>query len=365
MTGDTVVVIGGGTSGSIVARTVASRTGRPVVLVEPGGRTDDDVPRFMDLLQGDALLPGEPVPQARALGGGSAVNGMILSGPVPGWLEGLVSTARPMDAGAVGRALLGTGGRLSTLWWNNGRWNPARSVLHAEEEGRIRIIRSAATSIRGSAGRALGVVTADGEIACGHLVLCAGALVTPRLLHAAGVAGPVGSGLQNHPTVSFTVPRPGPDRGTFDACVVRDLHVDGAVGLMIAFERLSATEPDSGLVTVSLMNPVSRGTVLPHVDFSFLSDPADRRGFGALMEAAREVLQQSGLVVTAESGVHGVSHPTSSCSLVTDTDGNVEGLGNVTVADASVLRSVPPETPAASVTIEARRIALALSGRLA
>ena len=360
-----VVIVGGGTSGSIVARTLASACAAPVVVVEPGPLTDDDRPRFMDGLADDVLWPGDPVPQARALGGGSAVNGMILSGQAPEWLEGLVRTARPGEAGSVGSALLGAGGRLATMWWNGGRWNPARALLHVVEEGRAVVRRSTVSRLRIVSGRAAAVVTDGGEIPCSHVVMCAGALRTPQILLASGAGDRVGLGLQNHPTVSFTVGRPGPDRGFFDACVVRDLSAGGGTGLMVAFERVSAAEDDAGLVTVSLMNPRSRGSVGGSVDFGLLSDPEDAARMDMLVARARGVLGEAGLRILAESGVHGVSHPSSSCSSSVDGNGRLLGHPNITVADASVLPSVPDVTPAASVTIEARRIALSLAKELA
>ena len=51
-----VVIVGGGTAGSVVAATLAGACDAPLVLVEPGPRTDDDVPRFMDVLAGDVLF---------------------------------------------------------------------------------------------------------------------------------------------------------------------------------------------------------------------------------------------------------------------------------------------------------------------
>jgi choline dehydrogenase-like flavoprotein len=181
-----VVVVGAGTAGSVVARTLASSCDSEIIVVEPGGQTDDDNPRFLDHLVDATLWPGLPVPQARALGGGSAVNGMILSGAEPGWLAGLTRHARPGEEGGVGRQLLGLGGRHSRMWWNNGRWNPARAMLHVEEEGRLRIVRSTVERLVMRDGRATGVMTADGGIECGHVVMCAGAVLSPRVLIASG-----------------------------------------------------------------------------------------------------------------------------------------------------------------------------------
>ena len=362
---DPVVIVGGGTSGCIVARTLASMTGAGLVLVEPGALTDDDHPRFMDGLTAATVTEVSGMPQARALGGGSAVNGMILSGAEPVWLSGLTSVARGEDAGSVGRSLLRAGGRLSRLWWNNGRWNPARAMLHVEEEERLTVIRAEAVSITIDAGRATAVECAGTTIPASHVVLCAGAVSTPMLLQSSGVHGAVGTGLQNHPTVSFTFDRADDDLGTFDAAVVMDIIEGDAIGLMVAFERESVWKQTRALVTVSLMNPGSRGSVRDgRVDFNLLGTERDARAMERLVARARDVLRGMGTERVEMSGVHPVSHATSSCAGAVDARGRVEGLENVTIADASVLPHVPHETPAASVTIEALRIARLLGEEL-
>lgn len=378
-----VVVVGAGTAGSVVARTLASSCDRDIVVIEPGGHTDDDNPRFLDQLSDATLWPGLPVPQARALGGGSAVNGMILSGEEPGWLSGLTRHARPGEEGSVGRQLIGLGGRHSRMWWNNGRWNPARAMLHVEEEGRLRIERSTVEHLVIRDGRATGVMTDDGEIECGHVVMCAGAVLSPRVLLASGLHGDVGKGLQNHPTVTFSVPRPDADPGRFDACVVMDMTEGPAEGLVVAYERMSGTDASSGMVTLSLLNPVSRGAVTAdEVDFALLHADSDAAALLALVRAFLRSAGRSGMeglrdsrgadatdILSMNDGtalewlrghVHAVSHATSSCAAAVLPGGLLAGTGNVTVADASVLPGVPHETPAASVTIMARRIAAAL-----
>ena len=356
-----VVIVGGGTAGSIVARTLASMTDLPLVVIEPGGLTDDDQPRFMDGLVGDAVVDVHGMPQARAMGGGSAVNGMVLSGGEPRWLEGLTSVPKPGDVGHVGARLISAGGRVSRLWWNNGRWNPARAMLHVEEEGRLRLVRADAVRIVHDGASATAVECVPGVIGASHVVMCAGAIATPRLLRASGITGEVGRGLQNHPTVSFTFERHAPVTGTFDAAAVLDIVDGDAIGLMVAFERESAAAHHRALVTVSLMNPESRGTVdIDHVDFALLSTERDRAAMGRLVERARRVMADMGVSDHVESGVHPVSHPASSCWRAVDHRGRLHGWTNITVADASVLAHVPHETPAASVTIEALRIAQAL-----
>jgi choline dehydrogenase-like flavoprotein len=378
-----VVVVGAGTAGSVVARTLASSCDRDIIVIEPGGRTDDDNPRFLDQVGDATLWPGLPVQQARALGGGSAVNGMILSGQEPEWLSGLTRHARPGEEGSVGRQLLALGGRRPRMWWNNGRWNPARAMLHVEEEGRLRIVQTTVERLAMRDGRATGVKTAGGDIECGHVVMCAGAVHSPRVLIASGLHGDVGKGLQNHPTVTFSVPRRDADLGRFDASVVLDMAEGPAKGLVVAYERMSSTDASTGMVTLSLLNPLSRGAVTADaVDFALLSEGGDA---GALLALVRVFLRSAGRsgmqglrdsrgadaeevlsMDDAAAGewlrahVHAVSHATSSCASATGPGGLLGGTENVTVADASVLPGVPHETPAASVTIEARRIAAVL-----
>jgi choline dehydrogenase-like flavoprotein len=59
-----------------------------------------------------------------------------------------------------------------------------------------------------------------------------------------------------------------------------------------------------------------------------------------------------------------VSHAASSCHEIVDSDGKVRGVGNLYIADASILSSVPPCSPAGPVVIEAARIARAIGETL-
>ena len=145
---DPVVVVGGGTAGCTVVAHLAAATDADIVLIEPGGRSpSDDVPGFFDVLAGADSWPVEDYGQPRVLGGGSAVNGLVLSGDPPPHVEGLTRMATPADMGPAAQALLAAGGRPLRLWWNGGRWNPGRAVAHLVDEGRIEHRRAAAERI--------------------------------------------------------------------------------------------------------------------------------------------------------------------------------------------------------------------------
>ena len=408
-----VVVIGGGTSGCTVAALLAATTTRDIVLIESGNVSmHDDEPRFMDVINEYNTPPfamvtlvegGTAVPyaQANVLGGGSAINGMILSGEPPESVLGLTRLARADEMGSVSRALVDAGGALSRLWWNGGRWNPGRAVQHLEEEGRISIVKQDAVLLMGDSGAVHEVHTENAVIAADHVVMCAGAIATPMLLLSSGMGAinpQIGVGLQDHPTVAFTMERVDGDLGVFDASV----HLKGATSsggrfIVLAYERVSREISSDALITVSLMSPTSRGAISMlngevSVSMNMLSTQADIDGMrGSVRELVRicnspSVQRTTRSIVVDDRGgalhalaklgdseldqwIRGhlsfVSHASSSCSSAIDTDGGLRGFANVTIADASGLPTVPSETPAASVTIEATRIGRSLGGKLA
>ena len=59
-----------------------------------------------------------------------------------------------------------------------------------------------------------------------------------------------------------------------------------------------------------------------------------------------------------------VSHATSSCRDIVEADGKVRGVGNLYIADSSILHSVPTCSPAGPVVIEAARIGRAIGETL-
>jgi choline dehydrogenase-like flavoprotein len=223
--------------------------------------------------------------------------------------------------------------------------------------------------------------------------MCAGALTTPALLlHSSlerAVAG-IGDGLQNHPTITFTLQLKKSVAQRFDATVVRESRsTSGAALLAIAYERTNANDAMTGLLSISLMDPESRGGVwrsntAMQNDFNMLATMRDRV---AMREAVRELISMatsssfsaiSHQVLVDSEGTSVevldamknaeldewiadhltvVSHAASSCHEIVDSDGKVRGIGNLYIADSSILHSVPPCSPAGPVVIEAMRIA--------
>lgn len=388
-----IVVVGAGTAGCTVVSYLASHTEYPIVAVEPGPMSRfDDVSRFMDVLTSDMIeTTSIGYVQARALGGGSAVNGMLLTGDEPEHLRGLTRMATDDDIGVVGQSLLLDGGRLSRLWWNGGRWNPGRAVAHLVEEGRVTIQPRNVTQLLHENGYISAVLCGEETISASAVVLCAGAIASPTILLQSGLGNinpKIGHGLQNHPTISASFVHE-PSDSDFDAAVIREWETNnGGLMMNVAYERMSSLESDKGLLSVSLMNPRSRGRVsadsIGHItpDFALLNDEFDvinmEQGLRDLVRLLRtgryssdvnsivlegtplgevESLTSSQMKQWLFDHVQGVSHASSSCSEAVDEKGRVLGLENAWVADASVLAKVPSCTPAAPVTMEALRIA--------
>jgi len=407
-----IVVIGGGTAGCTVVSTLAAMTTQPIVLIEPGSPSlHDDESAFFSVLA-DAALSREvqitlvdggsdqPYVQAQVLGGGSAINGLLLTGEEPSFLSGLTRVASEADCGQVGTALLAENGRFSRLWWNGGRWNPGRAVQHLVDEGRVTIISDSVTYLE-HAQRLVTIAHTTNEAIEGSLfVMCAGALATPALLlHSSlerAVTG-IGDGLQNHPTITFTLQLKQSVSQRFDATVVRESRSSsGAELLTIAYERTNADDAITGLLSISLMDPESRGgvwrsqTAMQH-DFNMLATIRDRV---AMREAVRELISTAmsasfsaishrvlvdsdGTLVEVLDAMKNaefdewiaehltvVSHATSSCHEIVDSDGKVRGVENLFIADSSILHSVPPCSPAGPVVIQAARIARAIGETL-
>ena len=388
-----IIVVGAGTAGCTVVSYLANNTKHPILVLEPGGYGDDDDSRFLNLSDGDLLVATlDGYVQARAMGGGSAVNGMLLTGDEPEHLRGLTRVANEEDIGTVGRELLGVGGRFCRLWWNGGRWNPGRALRHLIEEGRVTHLPRTVTKLLIDNGRVVGVDCGGEPLRAAAVVLCAGAINSPGVLLTSGVQKlnpAIGHGVQNHPTITAQFSVDATQHARFDAAVVREWSTTlGGLMLNVAYERVATNYDDFGSLSVSLMNPISRGHVglspdeMPTVDFSLLEEADDLANMGSGVRDLVHILSSGNFSNDAESvtveglplaelreyedaklstwvsqAVRGVSHAASSCAQAVDSSGRVLGLENCWIADASVLPSIPTVTPAAPVTMEALRIA--------
>jgi choline dehydrogenase-like flavoprotein len=407
-----VVVVGGGTSGATVVSCLATHCTRDIVLIEPGDASPhDDVTRFLSVLENDQLRrttpsslvkdgPVVPYFEGRAQGGGSAINGLLLTGAAPQMVAGLTRRAQLHEVGDISGALLQSGGELSQLWWNRGRWNPGRILGYLDRSDRISLEKDDVVALDIDGDTVVGVRTANSYVEADHVVLCAGAIQTPLILLRSGLGKKneaIGEGLQNHPTVSFVLGRRSDDVGIFDAAVVKSFTIGHRDAMMIAYERLNGQSTEEAMLSVAVMNPSSRGRVSlldnwPDVQFNMLADSDDT---AAMREAVRHMartvqeahfeavvthvmidshgtpvstlleMDDSELDQWIRQNLSAVSHATSSCSSAVDVHtGALLGIQNITIADSSILPAVPACTPAAPVTIEARRIAELLGEQL-
>jgi choline dehydrogenase-like flavoprotein len=391
---------------------LAGRTEHEIVVVESGMPTGlDNESRFMNVLADPSLQslydaqlvsngPIVPYVQAHCLGGGSALNGMLLTSEVPDVAHGLTSYPDEKDVGEVGRALLNAGGEKSQLWWNHGRWNPARALMHLADEERIRIVSDRVEEVIRSDSGITGVRMMSETIESDVVVMCAGAIATPTILFNSGFStanSQIGKGLQDHPAITFAIQLRQQSDAFFDAGVVRRGTTSaGEHYVIVAYERASWSESELGLVSVIMLTPHSRGWISDvedecRIQMNMLDDERDVLSIREAVLALLHTVSQESFSAIAHDiyaddegtsvddlrsfatsdldtwirmNLRPVSHVASSCSQAVDSNGALESVNGVFIADASVLARVPPSTPAGPVTIEARRIAHILEGVL-
>lgn len=324
--------------------------------------------------------------------------------------------AGAVDAGALAEADKNAGGSSGVgLLPRNAigaqRWSVARAYGGLLERVEIRT-GAAVRRIRIVAGAAIGVELADGAfVAADEVILCAGAIETPRLLMASGVGDParvdgpvhaalpgVGRGLSDHAAVVLEwTPRPG----------VAPLHPPAAWSAAwndpsTGFEVLLAVAPTAAIVSgdrdargpfelrVNASRPASRGEVLPRgadtdVRYGYLADAADRGALREAVRAAAGLLRRGPLAeVVADAAIppwvdaaggdeeadawvraH-VGTALHSCGTarmgadpmgVVDARGRVHGVSGLRVADASILPVVPSRGTALTAVMLGERLA--------
>ena len=250
-------------------------------------------------------------------------------------------------------------------------------------------------------GRAVGVELAGGErIPTGEVVLCAGAVGTPRILLRSGIgpadalraAGvdvhadlPVGRGWSDHPAVFLPFrtddPPPHPHAPTAQAALHWDAGADPAGDVeVLLFAR--PFEPGGELhLMCALQQPDSRGVLdLDRISYGYLRTEHDRRrlrhalrtgadllraGLGARTEPGGDVLGND-RVLDAWIAAHLTTavHLCGSAALgrVVDPELRVLGIDGLRVADTSVLPVVPRRGPAATAVAIGEKASALLAG---
>ncbi|MBU4465432.1 MAG: GMC family oxidoreductase N-terminal domain-containing protein, partial [Actinobacteria bacterium] len=263
--------------------------------------------------------------------------------------------------------------------------------------------------VRSEHGRVSGVeVVADrGQkfLPADEVVLCAGAIETPRLLRASGIdaGGAVGAGLSDHAAVGIAwLPREGitlsePVAGWTAAWnAPAGAVADRAVEYLFAVTPTAAIvmgDPDAGGpldLRVTLTAPATRGRVSPRSDpvavrYRHLSDAGDREALREAVRVGARLLRSSALAdvvgwsslddvdvaddarldawVTAQLGT--ALHASSTARMgaaddpgaVVDPHGRVFGIEGLRVADTSILPVVPSRGTALVAVMLGERIA--------
>jgi choline dehydrogenase len=434
-----VLVLGGGTAGCVLAGRLSEDPARRVCLVEAGpdyGAYDDG--RWPeDMLDGRQLAfshswAAEPEDdrsqlRARILGGCSAHNACVLLEGAPsdydwgpGWsyveLEPYLRRAERalrmrettheelspwhrLVADAAGAdAILHTVNAVGTVRWNAAfaYVDPARGRENLTILGDTIVDRVLIED-----GRAVGALTARGELRADAVVVSSGAYGSPGILLRSGLNDlPVGEGLLDHVGVGFSyVPTERLRRELLEFEASRPLWM----GQVTVRARSSlcpadacdlflfpAADPGGAIsAAVFAMKPVSRGRVSlgsadPEaplaIDHGFLRDERDARVLAEGVRLARELVlgeafapwvageESPGADVRPEVYVRaakrGFFHPTGTCAIgrVVDERCRVLGLEGLSVCDASVMPDIPRANTNLTTAAIAERVAEWLAG---
>lgn len=249
-------------------------------------------------------------------------------------------------------------------------------------------------------GRTVGVVLADGTLVeAGEVVLCAGAVGTPRILLRSGVgpadelAGPVvadlpgvGRGWSDHPAVFLpfadTDPPAHPHAPNSQVALNLDAGADPAGDVeILLFVRPFVPGGDLHLMC-ALQHPDSRGTItLDAISYDYLRTEHDRRRLRHAIRTAAELLRAGlgtrtapgGDVLGNDRALDGwvAAHLTTAVHLcgsaaigsVVDAELRVYGVDGLRVADTSVLPTVPRRGPAATAVAIGEKAATLLCSR--
>ncbi len=397
-------MIGAGPAGCTAANALA-RNGHAVHLVEAGPVIDP--PPSSDVFEAitahgraDLLVhrtevqPAKSYVAAAGVGGSALVNGMLKMPPdpvavadawqLPGWdaarikrsLSRALGDAAPAtntERSRLDSVIDELSGSANALYFGEGTrrpsWPVGPNVVLTTNTRVDRVLRTT--------DKVSGVVTASGEsIRTSQVVLCTGAIETPRLLWRSGLAhSAMGHNLADHPSLAFTVPGSfSTRRATRLALMSSTPH--GAKDLLVtSYDR-------NELVLLTLLRTRSSGWLTENmIHLNQLSDPEDRA-------ALRSGVRQLALRLPQASGPDGASldrisrfsdddldrwmlhhedgtyHVAGTCRMgvsaevsVVDPTGQVFGIGGLYIADASVFPRLPLTAPQATVMAVADAIA--------
>jgi len=400
-----VIVVGAGTTGAVVAARLSEDPARRVLLLEAGlgGRVHAGVDPFAAVEDPGRVWPDlsaqrardlAPVPylQGRGLGGSSAVNGMVAAWGTPGdydrwavkgWgavdLVGAIARveralpARPVTKpGAVNRAIAavadaGAVRPLRVLATSTHRFSVADAYLGPAATRANLEVRTDTTveAVVLSRRAARGVRLAGGEeLEAAEVVVCAGAIHSPRLLMRSGVERPgLGDHLQDHPGVrvglTLAPSQRAPDRRHLPFGVV----VRHGAAHLLPMDHTGAVE--TGGVLAVLMTSRSRGRVsVDGAGFDLLADERDGDELQRAVDAAVRLAEDAGFAVTVPTldDLGDVFHAAGTCRMgegddaVVDERLRVIGYEGLRVADASIMPLLPRAHPMLTCVLIGERL---------
>lgn len=428
------VVIGAGSAGCVVAARLSEHPDRHVTLVDDGPPLDPgQVPAGIagssffaamaepERIHADLVAtrtadgPATLYQRGRGVGGSSSVNAMVaLRGSAAmyerwGWHDAdqaWDAVALPMtpasidEVGAVDLAVRAQPGGEPALLTRQGgrRVTSAEAYLWPVLDRPNLVVRplSAVDRIRFAGNKATGVLLTNGvEVGADHVVVCAGAIHSPALLLRSKVAtAGLGSGLQDHPSVVFTLQlRPDAHHDPHRLPIASVLHdrVGDDIIQLLPLSHLGADPAAAGLgaLMVASMTPHSAtgrvsldSAARPDVHFDMLSN---RRDLAVLSEGVRRTLKlfdtpafrdivasvfidDRGTSVSAldspqaieqwvQSACGDYVHASSTCAMgrVVDERFRVVGYEGLFVCDASVFPQIPDANTHLPTTMVAER----------